>query len=95
MKQKYKYLKLIDKALLRLILDNAELEENENNLLKSYLLKEDLMELEDSIHILQSKSINLIATQIANGKLDSIAKVRALTEIFNSDFNLLSELLVK
>lgn len=44
MKQKYKYLKLIDKALLRLILDNAELEENENNLLKSYLLKEDLME---------------------------------------------------
>lgn len=38
---------------------------------------------------------NLIATQISNGKLDSIAKVRALTEIFNSDFNLLSELLVK
>lgn len=38
---------------------------------------------------------NLIATQIANGKLDSIAKVRVLTEIFNSDFNLLSELLVK
>ena len=38
---------------------------------------------------------NLISTQIANGKLDSISKVRALTEIFNSDFNLLSELLVK
>lgn len=38
---------------------------------------------------------NLVATQIANGRLDSIAKVRALTEIFNSDFNLLSELLVK
>ena len=38
---------------------------------------------------------NLIATQIANGKLDSIAKVRALTEIFNSDFNLLSDLFVK
>ena len=38
---------------------------------------------------------NLIATQIANGRLDSIAKVRALTDIFNSDFNLLSELLVK
>jgi hypothetical protein len=38
---------------------------------------------------------NLIATQIANGKLDSLAKIRALTEIFNSDFNLLSELLVK
>ena len=38
---------------------------------------------------------NLISTQIANGKLDSIAKVRALTEIFNSDFNLLSDLFVK
>lgn len=38
---------------------------------------------------------NLIATQIANGKLDSISKVRTLTEIFNSDFNLLSDLFVK
>ena len=38
---------------------------------------------------------NLAATQIVNKKLDSIATVRALTEIFNLDFNLLSELLVK
>lgn len=38
---------------------------------------------------------NLIATQIANGKLDSIAKVRELTTIFDSDFNLLSDLFVK
>lgn len=38
---------------------------------------------------------NLVATQIATGKLDSISKVRALTEIFNSDFNLLSDLFVK
>lgn len=38
---------------------------------------------------------NLIATQISNGKLDSISKVRALTEIFDSDFNLLSDLFVK
>jgi hypothetical protein len=37
----------------------------------------------------------LIATQIANGKLDSISKVRVLTEIFDSDFNLLSDLFVK
>ena len=44
MKQKYKYLKLLDKALLRLILDNAELEENEHNLLISFLVKEDLLE---------------------------------------------------
>ena len=38
---------------------------------------------------------NLVATQIANGKLDSISKVRALTSIFGFDFNLLSELFVK
>lgn len=38
---------------------------------------------------------NLVATQIATGKLDSIAKVRELTTIFNSDFNLLSDLFVK
>lgn len=38
---------------------------------------------------------NLIATQIANGKLDSISKVRELTNIFDSDFNLLSDLFVK
>ena len=38
---------------------------------------------------------NLVSTQIANGKLDSISKVRALTEIFNSDFNLLSDLFIK
>ena len=38
---------------------------------------------------------NLIATQIANGYLDSISKVRTLTEIFESDFNLLSDLFVK
>ena len=38
---------------------------------------------------------NLISTQISNGKLDSISKVRTLTEIFGSDFNLLSDLFVK
>ena len=38
---------------------------------------------------------SLVATQIATGKLDSISKVRVLTEIFNSDFNLLSDLFVK
>ena len=38
---------------------------------------------------------NLIATQISNGRLDSISKVRTLTEIFDSDFNLLSDLFVK
>lgn len=33
-------------------------------------LKDDLMELEDSIHILQSKAINLIATQMAESSFD-------------------------
>ena len=37
----------------------------------------------------------MIATEIANGHLDSISKVRTLSEIFDSDFNLLSELFVK
>ena len=34
------------------------------------VLKDDLMELEDSLHILQSKSINLIATQMAENSFD-------------------------
>ena len=33
-------------------------------------LKDDLMELEDSIHIMQSKAINLIATQMAESSFD-------------------------
>lgn len=37
----------------------------------------------------------MIATEIANSHLDSISKVRKLSEIFDSDFNLLSELFVK
>lgn len=37
----------------------------------------------------------LATTQIVSGRLDSISKVRALTELFNLDFNLLSDLFVK
>ena len=33
-------------------------------------LKDDLMELDDSIHILQSKAVNLIATQMAETSFD-------------------------
>jgi phosphate transport system protein len=33
-------------------------------------LKDDLMELEETIHIMQSKSINLIATQMAESSFD-------------------------
>jgi hypothetical protein len=43
----------------------------------------------------QDALCKMIATEIASGRLDSISKVRALSEIFNSDFNLLSELFVK
>ena len=33
-------------------------------------LKDDLMELEETIHIMQSKAINLIATQMAESSFD-------------------------
>lgn len=37
----------------------------------------------------------MVASEIANGHLDSISKVRTLSEIFDSDFNLLSELFIR
>jgi hypothetical protein len=43
----------------------------------------------------QNVLCKMIATEIASGRLDSISKVRALSEIFDSDFNLLSELFVR
>jgi hypothetical protein len=43
----------------------------------------------------QNVLCKMISTEIASGRLDSISKVRALSEIFDSDFNLLSELFVK
>lgn len=55
-------------------------------------MEKEIMKLPESV---KDSMCNLIATQIANGKLDSIAKVRKLSEIFNSDFNLLSDLFVK
>ena len=38
---------------------------------------------------------NLIATNMANGKFDSISKARDLSKVFGSDFNLLSDLFIK
>lgn len=38
---------------------------------------------------------NIIATKIANGSIDSVRRIRALSELFESDFNLLSELFSK
>jgi hypothetical protein len=43
----------------------------------------------------QNVLCKMIATEIASGRLDSIKKVRTLSEIFDSDFNLLSELFVR
>lgn len=37
----------------------------------------------------------MVASEISNGSLDSISKVRKLSRIFDSDFNLLSELFVR
>lgn len=37
----------------------------------------------------------MIGEEIANGSLDSISKVRTLSNLFNSDFNLLGSLFVK
>lgn len=37
----------------------------------------------------------LISTEIAAGKLDSVRKIKKLSEIFDSDFNLISELFGK
>ena len=66
MKQKYKYLKLIDKALLRLILDNAELEENEYKVVKNTLITEDLIEkLCNNLAISTSTYRNLQDTGLA------------------------------
>ena len=39
--------------------------------------------------------VSLVATEVARGRLDSLKKIKALSDIFNSDFNLLSELFNK
>lgn len=43
----------------------------------------------------QNNLQNLIATKIADGSIDSVKKIRALSEFYNSDFNLLSQLFSK
>ncbi|WP_458402925.1 PhoU domain-containing protein [Methanobrevibacter sp.] len=45
-------------------------------------LKDDLMELEDSIHILQSKAINLIATQMTETSFDEKEKSNYFIYLF-------------
>ena len=41
---------------------------------------------------IQKSLQSMVATKIANGSIDSVKKIRALSEFYNSDFNLLSEL---
>lgn len=50
------------------------------------------MEIEKLPDETKSTLMSLVATDIAKGRIDSIKKVKALSEIFNSDFNLLNEL---
>lgn len=57
-----------------------------------YQMEMEIRELPDTT---RSVLEQMVATEIANGNLDSISKVRKLSEIFDSDFNLLSELFVK
>lgn len=57
-----------------------------------YRMKAEIANLPEESKIILCK---MISTEIAKGRLDSISKVRALSEIFDSDFNLLSQLFVK
>lgn len=52
-------------------------------------MKSEIKQLPDAI---KPTFLSLIATEVAKGRLDSIKKVKVLSEIFESDFNLLSEL---
>lgn len=62
---------------------------------------EDILRLQPAQMTEQIKSLpasvfenlrNIVATKIADGSIDSVRKIRALSEIYDSDFNLLSEL---
>lgn len=52
-------------------------------------MKEEIAKLPNAA---KTTLLSLIATEIAKGRLDSIRKVKVLSDIFESDFNLLSEL---
>lgn len=52
-------------------------------------------EIEKLPDAIKKTLISLTATEIASGRLDSIKKVKLLSEIFDSDFNLLSQLFSK
>jgi predicted metal-binding transcription factor (methanogenesis marker protein 9) len=66
MKQKYKYLKLLDKSLLNLILEHSELEENEYKVVRNTLITEDLIEKQcTNLSISNSTYRNLQDTGLA------------------------------
>lgn len=60
--------------------------------LPTYKMAEAINELPDET---KDVLLKMIASEINNGHLDSISKVRKLSDIFDSDFNLLSELFVR
>lgn len=68
-----------------------------SDLLKILDLPNNQMEIEIEKLPTESKDIlcKMIATEIANGHIDSISKVRTLSEIFDSDFDLISKLFAK
>ena len=50
------------------------------------------IEIENLPEATKKTLLTLAATEVAKGRIDSIKTVKALSEIFGSDFNLLSEL---
>lgn len=68
-----------------------------NDLLNILELPNTRMKVEIEKLSTDSKDIlcKIISTEIAKGHIDSISKVRTLSEIFDSDFDLISKLFVK
>ena len=92
-----------------IIIDEDFLEDfpNVKNVYKKMYTASDLMEIVNLPNSQMKTEINklpieakntlckMIGTEIAKGRIDSISKVRVLSEIFNSDFDLISKLFVK
>lgn len=55
-------------------------------------MKEEIAAMPQSVY---ENLKSLVATKIATGEIDSVRTIRALSEIYDSDFNLLSELFSK
>lgn len=93
----------------RIVIDDEDFLEdfpNVRNVYKKMYTANDLMaivnlpnsQMKSEIEKLPKESKNtlckMIGTEIAKGRIDSISKVRVLSEIFDSDFDLISKLFV-